>query len=65
MVGRSASGTHWWLRDKDGRIIDATAEQFTSEGLEPPYANVHGTGFLTKKPSKRAQAIIDRLASAG
>jgi hypothetical protein len=61
-VGRDETGgTHWWLRTDEGRIIDPTAEQYTSRGLTPPYAHGKGAGFLTRKPSRRAQALIARV----
>jgi hypothetical protein len=60
--GQDSNGVvHWWLKSKDGRIIDPTATQYTSIGLNPPYAAGKGGGFLTKDPSRRAQTIIDRV----
>jgi hypothetical protein len=50
---------HWYLEDKDGKIIDLTAEQFSSC---PDYSRGRGIGFLTKKPSKRTQILIKRIA---
>lgn len=59
--------THWWLRapnDKGergkGDILDVTVGQYD----EPfPYEKGRGTGFMQpqKKPSKRAQIVIDRV----
>lgn len=60
-VGKSELGTHWWLKDSDGNILDPTSEQFYYKNEVPPYKNGKGTGFLTKKPSKRAQIIIERM----
>ena len=28
---------HWWAEDKNGVLIDITAEQYTNAGLTPPY----------------------------
>lgn len=56
--------THWWLKDKEGNIIDPTAEQFYAINKNPPYELGKGTGFLTKQPSKRAQEIIHRYLMA-
>lgn len=53
--------THWWLKNKQGEIIDPTADQFYAVGATPPYEAGHAAGFLTKAPSKRAQEIIKRL----
>jgi hypothetical protein len=60
-VGRGAEGTHWWVIDRKGNILDPTAEQFTSIGQKPPYAKGRCTGFLTSYPSKRAAEIIRRV----
>lgn len=59
--------THWWLRGPNdqgergkGDILDVTVGQYD----EPfPYEEGRGTGFMQpqKKPSKRAQIIIDRV----
>jgi hypothetical protein len=53
--------THWWLKNRQGEIIDPTADQFYAVGATPPYETGHAAGFLTKAPSKRAQEIIKRL----
>jgi hypothetical protein len=50
---------HWYLTAEDGRVIDPTADQFSSP---VPYGQGKGKGFLTTAPSKRAQAL---LAEAG
>ena len=58
------SHTHWWLKDENRKIIDITAEQFTSRGInvrKKIYPYGRGTGFLTKGPSKRAQEVIRRV----
>jgi hypothetical protein len=52
--------THWWLRHKKtGEIADPTREQYGED--TPPYHLGVGSGFLTKKPSKRAQKVLDRI----
>jgi len=28
---------HWWAEDKNGVVIDITADQYTNAGLNPPY----------------------------
>jgi hypothetical protein len=50
--------THWFLKDDKGNIIDVTLDQYLGE--IPKYQKAKGCGFLTNKPSKRAQIIIDR-----
>lgn len=37
--------SHWWLRDEDGSIIDATADQFP---FAFPYHLGKGRGFMPK-----------------
>ena len=51
-------GSHWWLTDSGGRIIDPTAEQFSSP---PPYSQGARTSFLSRKPSRRAASLIARV----
>jgi GNAT superfamily N-acetyltransferase len=57
--GLDEGETHWFLKNKEGEIIDPTAEQFG--GITIPYDKGKGTGFLTKNPSNAAQQIIDRI----
>jgi hypothetical protein len=52
------STTHWWLQNKSGDIIDGTKEQFETRGIIIPYSDGRGSGFLTKKPSKRCNQLI-------
>jgi hypothetical protein len=50
---------HWFLRNRrTGKVLDATASQFKTP---VPYERGKGKGFLTKKPSRRAQVILDAL----
>lgn len=49
---------HWFIMHKSGLIIDASVRQFRSR---PRYSKGIGCGFLTKKPSKHARDLIDRL----
>lgn len=54
--------SHWWLENKKtGLIVDPTKEQFTELGKEPPYKIGKGCGFLTQRPSKRANKVLDRI----
>ena len=57
--GLDEGDTHWFLKNKEGEIIDPTAEQFGD--ITIPYDKGKGTGFLTKNPSNAAQQIIDRV----
>ena len=51
-------GPHWFLKNRDGRVIDPTADQFVTP---VPYQEGKGCGFLTRQPSARSQVIMDRL----
>ncbi len=61
--GKDKKGiVHWWLQyKKSGKIIDATSDQYFSKGITPPYEVGKGCGFLTKKPSKRASVVLNRI----
>ena len=53
---------HWFLLLPDDGIIDVTAHQFKTS---VPYHLARGRGFLTKRPSKRAQELMDRVNASG
>ena len=50
--------SHWYLQ-RDGDIVDPTAEQFGT--LEIPYEEGRACGFLTKKASNRAREVMRRM----
>lgn len=52
---------HWFLKHKNGTILDLTANQFR---VVIPYDKARGTGFLTKRPSKRAVRLMGRILNA-
>ena len=52
--------THWWL-EADGDIIDITKNQYIMQGRLPPYEKGKRCSFLTKKPSKRAVKLINKI----
>ena len=52
--------SHWYLKNKDGRILDLTSDQFKTS---VPYDEGKGKGFLTVEPSERAQTVMDRAQS--
>lgn len=60
MVLNHEGGTHWYLEHRGSAttILDPTEWQFAGT---PDYSKGRGCGFLTKKPSKRAQALMDKL----
>jgi len=54
---------HWWLQNEQGDILDPTAEQYKSRGIQPPYHNGRFRPFLTKEPSKKAKTIMKQIMS--
>ncbi len=52
---------HWFIRHRDGRVVDPTAAQFSSP---PDYASGRGRGFLTRQPSRRAAELIRRVEAS-
>jgi len=60
VVGKLGGGTHWWLEQADGSVVDPTAAQ-----LPDGYAyQGRRCGFLTRQPSKRARTVIERVQAA-
>ncbi len=60
-VMRTATDTHWFLyHRRTGQILDATVRQF-SRGGKPDYARGRTCGFLTKRPSKRAKELMEKM----
>jgi hypothetical protein len=54
--------THWWLAHNETQdTLDPTAPQYTAKERKKLYAEGKPCGFLTRKPSKRAQVIMDRV----
>ncbi len=58
MVMRVHGDTHWFLKHSTGMILDPTVSQFK---YLPVYSLARGSGFLTKGPSRRAKALMDRM----
>lgn len=67
-VVKHEGDTHWylvwriWLDPKSGKlasiIIDPTVKQFKTK---PDYTKGRGSGFLTKRPSKRARKLMNEM----
>ncbi|MBA3412575.1 MAG: hypothetical protein H0T09_02690 [Actinobacteria bacterium] len=55
-------GEHWWIEGRNGKLIDATADQFQDDF---DYSKGVASGFLTSEPSPRAVTIILRVGAAG
>ena len=54
---------HWWVVDKNGKIIDPTSEQYTLLGKVPPYANGQKSGMLGFEYKKRVLTLLGRVQS--
>jgi len=59
---RHEGATHWWLEDKDGKIIDLAARGCFDEAVPRPKGRRRA--FLTEQPSKRAQEVCRRARAA-
>lgn len=58
------TGTHWWLENKEtGERIDLTAKQFDKDFRNQLYSKGQRSGFLTKRPCKRTQKLIDIICN--
>jgi hypothetical protein len=55
---RHEGDVHWYLMLDRTYIIDPTVKQFKTP---PPYEKGRGSGFLTKRPSKRAREMMKRM----
>lgn len=55
---RHEGDVHWFLKHVSGIILDLTVNQFDSV---PDYTQARGAGFLTKRPSARAQVLMHKL----
>jgi len=54
---------HWWVQDKEGKIIDLTSEQYTSIGKLPPYDKAEKAGLLGFEYKKRVLKLHDRVVN--
>jgi len=54
---------HWWVQDKEGKIIDLTSEQYTSIGKVPPYDKAEKAGLLGFEYKKRVLKLHDRVVN--
>lgn len=55
----SVGDSHWFLRHSSGMRLDPSRLQF--KGCAPCYGLARGSGFLTKRPSRRARALMRQL----
>jgi len=54
---------HWWIVDRNGKIIDLTSEQYTSIGKVPPYEHGEKSGMLGFDYKKRVLVLLDKVTS--
>ncbi len=54
---------HWWIVDKNGKIIDPTSEQYTLLGRVAPYTEGCKAGLLGFAYKKRVFTLLDRVKS--
>lgn len=52
---------HWWVVDKNGKIVDPTSEQYTLLGKVPPYDQGQKAGLLGFDYKKRVLTLLDRV----
>lgn len=57
MFIRHEGAPHWFIQHREGRVLDPTAGQFQTPVV---YEKAIGKGFLTPRPSQRAQELIKR-----
>jgi hypothetical protein len=63
MTVKHEGDTHWYLVNVNTtQKLDPTATQFKTR---PPYIKGRGCGFLTKKPSKRAREMMEKMLWQG
>lgn len=54
---------HWWVQDKNGKIIDLTSEQYTSVGKLPPHDKAEKAGLLGFEYKKRVLKLYNRVTT--
>lgn len=52
---------HWWIVDKNEKIIDPTHEQYTLLGRTPPYARGKKAPLLGFEYRKRVSALLEKV----
>lgn len=55
---RAQGDVHYWLEHDNGMILDPSRMQFKNL---PDYSKGKKTGFMTKRPSRRAVDLIGKL----
>ena len=52
---------HWWIIDKNGKLIDPTSEQYFLLNRIPPYANGNKAGLLGFAYKQRVLTLLERV----
>ena len=54
---------HWWAVDKEGKLIDLTADQYHSVGRTPPYKTGEKTSMLGFGYRTRVLHLLDKVSN--
>ena len=52
---------HWWAVDKDGHLIDLTADQYYSTGRKPPHESGVKSGMLGFGYRIKVLTLLDKV----
>jgi hypothetical protein len=52
---------HWWAVDVNGKLIDITADQYTSQDRKPPYDVGEKSSMLGFDYRTRTMTLLDRV----
>lgn len=55
---------HWWVVDKNGKIIDITSEQYTLLNRTPPYDQGKKASLLGFDYRKKVKVLLERVEKA-
>ena len=53
---------HWWVVDVNGQLIDLTADQYYSQGRNPPYNDGQKASILGFDYRKRVLRLLDKVS---
>ena len=53
---------HWWVVDVNGQLIDLTADQYYSQGRNPPYNDGEKASILGFDYRKRVLRLLDKVS---
>ena len=52
---------HWWIVDKDDKIIDLTSDQYYKYNRTPPYDNGKKAGLLGWSYRKKVKILLEKV----